>query len=120
MKSERNKQRKEPSWKTRLEKKRKERRQDLSRLDEIFRGRFDCQKYFLRKYHLDKNTVEEVNEMLKPSIIAVSAKIKRFTDRTTQYHHNKLFEKDQKMFYEMLEGKKQAITQPDADEAKRF
>ena len=43
--------------------------------------------------------------MLKQSIIAVSAKIKQFTDRTTQYHHNELLEKDQKRFYKMLEGK---------------
>ena len=65
-------------------------------------------------------TIDEVEEMPKQSIIAVSAKIKQFTDRTTQYHHNKLFEKDQKRFYEMLEGKKQTISQPDVDEAKRF
>ena len=58
--------------------------------------------------------------MLKQSIIAVSAKIKQFTDRTTQYHHNKLLEKDQKRFYEMLKGKKQTIIQPDVDKAKRF
>ena len=58
--------------------------------------------------------------MLKQSIIVVSAKKKQFTERTTQYHHNKLFEKDQKRFYEMLEDKKQTIPQPDADEAKSF
>ena len=72
-----------------------------------------CDQYLLRKYHLDKKTVEEVKEMLKQSIIAVSAKIKRVTDRTTQYHHNKLFEKSQKKFYKVLEDKKQTITQPD-------
>ena len=59
----------------------------------------------------EEKTVDEVEEMLKQSIIAVSAEIKQFTDRTTHYHHNKLFEKDQTRFYEMLKDKKQTITQ---------
>ena len=99
-----------------MEKKQEEKKKDLSRLDEICRGRYECHQYLLRKYHLDENTVEEVEEMLKQSIIVVSAKIKRFTDRTTLYHHNKLFEKNKKRFYEMLKSKKQTITQPDASE----
>ena len=77
MESERNKHRKEPGWKTRLEMKLKEKRKDLSRLDEIFRGMYECHQYLLRKYNLDEKTVEEVKEILKQSIIAVSAKIKR-------------------------------------------
>ena len=40
IKSERNTHRTEPGWKTRLEKKLKERRQDLSRLDKISWGRY--------------------------------------------------------------------------------
>ena len=112
--------REEPGWKTRLERKVSEQRKDLSRLEELTRGKYDGHQYLLRKYHLDEKTVEEVKEMLKQSIIAVTAKIKRYTDRATQYHHNKLFEKDQKRFYNILEGKQQAHVQPDAEEAKTF
>ena len=62
-------------------------------MDEKTRGRYERYQYFLRTYHLYEITVEEVKEMVKQSIIAVSAKIKRFTIRTTQYHHNMLLEK---------------------------
>ena len=65
-KSERNKHQKEPGWKTRLEKKLKERRQDLSRLDEISSGRYECHQYLLRKYHFDKQN-EKQYEYMKDS-----------------------------------------------------
>lgn len=113
--------REESGWTTRLERKVSEQRKDLrSRLEELTRGKYEGHQYLLRKYRLDEKKVEEVKEVLKQSIIAVTAKIKRYTYRATQYHHNKLFEKDQKRFYNILEGKQQADAQPDAENAKTF
>ena len=100
MESERNKHRKEPGWKTRLEMKLKEKRKDPSRLDEIFRGRYECHQYLLRKYNLDEKTVEEVKEMLKQSIIAVSAKIKRLP-RTWIHGCLEMYKVDEKIRHMM-------------------
>ena len=37
----------------------------------------------------------------------IAAKIKRYSERVNQFHQNQLFETDQKIFYQSLDGEEQ-------------
>ena len=60
-------------------------------------------------------------EELKQRIIAKSAKLKRNSDRIDQYRQNRLFENNQKLLFEQLEGiERSNKVIPDAEESREF
>ena len=113
----------EPPWKRRIEENIKQWRKDLSKLAEIERnGRFDpCADRSLLKYQVVERGVIQVTEELRQKVKAAAQKIKRFTERTKQYQQNRLFERDQKRFYQSLDQESsQRRLSPNCDEAKEF
>ena len=93
---------KNPPWKIRLKNKLKDFRKDLSRLEESKRNKYTAHEYLKKKYKRDKKCMNQVKEELVRNIIAITAKIKRYTERMKQHYRNKLFENNQKRFYQEM------------------
>lgn len=119
-KKERNQGFREPPWKWRIQSKIKDKRKDLSRLEDCKRRGVQYQSYMEKKYRLKAKGVDTVVEQLKQDIIALTAKVKRYSDRIKQFQQNRLFEKDQGRFYENLDQPDRVSVQPDAEDAKEF
>nr|XP_054761414.1 uncharacterized protein LOC129267815 [Lytechinus pictus] len=106
-----------PPWKRRLDNQIKGWRTDLSRLTEINLGKADINdfKYLEEKYSIRRKGRKIVVEELKQRITSTTAKVKRYTDRVSQYRQNSLFENNQKRFYQEINGKmKDEVPPPDA------
>ena len=54
------------------------------------------------KYNIKRKGFQTVLEELKQRLTATAAKIKRYEDRVRQYQQNRLFENNQKRFYEEI------------------
>ena len=74
-----------------------------------------------KKYGIRRTGLSTVLEELKQRMIAKSAKMKRYEQRIAQYRQNRLFQSDQKKFYNELNGSKGRTCEvPDAGETRRF
>ena len=85
-----------------------EKRMDLSRLSEWKRNNLKNQQMkdaLTRKYGLHNVDIKEAMEILKQEIAALKLKIARYTTRCEFYRQNKLFETNQKRFYDQLDKK---------------
>ena len=81
----------EPLWK-RIKQRIRQLRQDIS-------------QNLKRKYNIDKKRCRVVLEELKQlSVSAQATKLRRYEDRNTQYRQNRLFETNQRRFFEEIEG----------------
>ena len=115
----------EPFWKKRIKQSIKTWRQDLSKIEEIRRGNMRLRQRererLNRKYHLEENGTLHVSDMLKQKIKAGGIKIKRYDERCQQFKQNQQFRNNQKLFYEVMDGKKrEGAEQPDPIEATTF
>ena len=108
---------KDPPWKTRLENKVKDFRKNLSRLEESKRSKYKVHEYLKKKYKPDKKCISQVKEELVRNIIAITAKIKRYTERMKQYYQNKLFENNQ---YQEMNKKEEIKVIPEKESTKEF
>ncbi|XP_063956544.1 uncharacterized protein LOC135154347 [Lytechinus pictus] len=112
-----------PPWKRRLDNQIKGWRTDLSRLTEINLGKADINdfKYLEEKFSIRRKGRKIVVEELKQRITSTTAKVKRYTDRVSQYRQNSLFENNQKRFYQEINGKmKDEVPPPNPAEAIAF
>ena len=95
----------EPAWKRRLQQKVTDIGKDLDKLRECRRRDFgDPMRVRLeRKYNIKNKGYEVVIEELKQNLQAKSQKIKRYGERHRQYCENRLFENNQKQFYQRIQ-----------------
>ena len=119
------KEKEDPWWKRRIEKKIKDWRKDLSRIDELRRRNWkptEGERTRMNKlYDLDCKGANEVCALLKSKIYSSSIKVKRYVERKIQFHQNTLFKNSQSKLYEELNGKSRGnVEAPKAKEATKF
>ena len=75
-----------------------------------------------KKYNLEKNPIKSCTEELKQEITAISHKIQQYTARCETYCQNKMFDENQRRFYEDLFDKncQQSNEMPDKKETTAF
>ena len=103
-----------PPWKQRMKTKLLQKRMDLSRLSEFKRNKLknnQVMDFLNRKYRLHQVPIDENIEILKQEITALKCKIERYTTRCEFYRQNKLFETNQKRFYNQLDSKQDVPTE---------
>ena len=89
----------EPMWKRRMRKKIDELRGAVGTLQRKQKGEIKKRKgvlYIERKYNVKKKGIETVIEELQQRIVALAARMERYTNRVKQYRQNKLFEANQR------------------------
>ena len=119
--------RNDPWWKRRIEGSIVQWRKDLSKIEELRRGRWkpsDSERKRLDKlYGLTENGAKDVSAFLKSKIHSGSIKVQRYLDRKIQFHQNNLFKNNQSYLYKELSGQAadgRNNQTPDAQEAIRF
>ena len=113
----------EPPWKIRLKKKVEEIQKDLSRIKEAMNRRYNdrMRRKTEQKFNIKRKGYQLVIEELKQRLTATAAKIKRFEDRVKQYQQNRLFENNQKRFYEEIQRKTGRVDEiPNEEETEEF
>ena len=107
-------QQKEPYWKRRIRAKIQQDRSDISRLEEMKKGKKLKDKIVndLKRRHplLQKKGIKVIQEELKQRVTAKAAKIKRFDSRRKQYTHNKIFRNNQRQFYRNIDSSDNSST----------
>ena len=116
---------KEPWWKRRLEKQVRELNIDLGRVNTLIQSGQIKRKYkddLERRYKTRQKGLRTIREEIKQRIAAKIGKIKRYSNRVNQYHQNRVFQNNQKRFFNELngDGEQQENEAPDAKEAKEF
>jgi len=118
---------KDPPWKHRIEKKIQLLRKHLSWIKEIREGRLrdEGKRYEIeRKHQLLQNGTAATEEKIKQRIQANTAKIRRYEKRVKGYHQNQQFNNNQRRLYSSLrEGnqtEQQRIPPPNPDETKEY
>ena len=97
-----------PPWKKRMMTTLTIKRSELSQLTEMKQKKLKNQQIIdqlHRKYFKKDISLVEIIETLKQEILALKNKIERYTTRCEFYRQNKLFETNQKRFYDSLEKK---------------
>ena len=99
----------EPRWKCRIEGDLKKLRQDVNLLTRDLKGELGSKKKqkmkeLYGKYRVKKKELKTVIEELKQRMLAKSAKVKRYEQRTEQFRQNRIFDLDQKKIYAELNG----------------
>lgn len=117
--------RKEPMWKRRIEKDIATLRKHLGKIQEWFRGRWkngkESEKRLLeRKYNVRGAGFKTAMETIKQRISAKAVKVRRYSERVDQQQQNRLFANNQKQFFRALEGDVAVNIPPDADKARQF
>ena len=111
-------------WKRQMRKKIDELRGAVGTLQRKQKGEIKKRKgvsYIERKYHVKKKRIETVIEELQQRIVALAARMERYTNRVKQYRQNKLFETNQRRLYQELNGVNMSETvAPDAEQSKEF
>ena len=116
----------EPRWKRRIEGDLKKLRQDVNLLTRDLKGKLGSKKKqkmkeLYEKYRVKKKGLKTVIEELKQRMLAKSAKVKRYEQRTEQFRQNRIFELDQKKIYAELNGNGiRSNGVPNAEECTKF
>ena len=114
----------EPIWKRRMRKKIDELRGAVGTLQRKQKGEIKKRKgvsYIERKYHVKKKGIETVIQEPQQRIVALAARMERYTNRVKQYRQNKLSETNQRRLYQELNGENMSETvAPDAEQSKEF
>ena len=113
----------EPMWKRRIENQIKQLRKDLSRIEELKKGKKIKARFeeeLQRKYWLKEKGLITVSEELKQRITAKAAKISRFKARIEQFRQNNLFKNNQGRFYDELNGTAETNIAPDKGSSIEF
>ena len=113
----------EPPWKRRLKEKVLELQKDISKVKEAMNRRYNdrMRRKLEKQYNIKRKGFQTVLEELKQRLTATAAKIKRYEDRVKQYQQNRLFENNQKRFYEEIQSKTRKYEEiPDREETKAF
>ena len=117
--------RKQPWWKRRLEQQITDLNRDLGRVNAMIEGKRIKQKHthdLQNRYKIKQKGFGVAREEIKQRIAAKTAKIKRYSDRISQYQQNRTFQNNQKRFYQNVDcGEKQKESQaPQSEQARDF
>ena len=117
--------RKQPWWKRRLEQQITDLNRDLGRVNAMIQGKRIKQKhthYLQNRYKIKQKGFGVAREEIKQRIAAKTAKIKRYSDRISQYQQNRAFQNNQKRLYQNVDcGEKQKESQaPQSEQARDF
>ena len=110
-------------WKRRIENQIRQLRKDLSRIEELKKGRKIKARYeeeLLRKYWLKEKGLITVSEELKQRITVKAAKVSRYKARIEQFGQNILFKNNQGRFYDRLNRTAEANILPDKGNSTEF
>ena len=116
---------KEPWWKRRLESSIKDWRKDLSKLEELKKGKYtlkeDERARMNRRYELEWQGYLYAIHILKSKIQRASVKIRYYNESRLQFHQNKLFDTNQAKLYSELNGEDNSPNEvPEPTEATNF
>ena len=105
-------EKKEPSWKIRIESDITNLRRDINRLERERQGETRGKektkiKELNAKYRVKKKRMNLVIEELKQALVEKNTKVKRYEEKISQFRQNQLFPVNQKLVYEELNGEKQ-------------
>ena len=127
VKEKERKEKQEPFWKRRIEQKIKELRKDISLIERMDEGKLVGAKAQRHKervdrvYYMKEKGRKRVKEELKQRVTAKAAQIKRYNDRIKQYRQNRMFQDNQRRFYDEIDkGGTTSNVIPDAEESKKF
>ena len=99
----------EPFWKRRIKGNIELWRKDLSKIEEIRRGKMRLKQIererLNRKYNLEEKGTLYTSNMLKQKIMAGRIKIKRYDERCQEFKQNQLFRTNQKLSVLLMERK---------------
>ena len=111
-----------PWWKRRLERKVKEIRKDLSRVNECQTREWNdpLRKQLEYKYRIKSKGYKVAIEELKQRLKATAAKLKGYNERERQFRENRMFTNNQGRFFQMLNKGECTVTKPDSEQSKRF
>lgn len=113
-----------PWWHRRLENDIKVLRSNISVLESKRAGKlkkFSKYKMLEKKYSIKKKGFQVVLEELKQRLVAKSGKVRRYEQRIKQYTQNRLFNSNQKRFYQQLDGRlEKEVVVPDAKQSVSF
>ena len=117
----------DPWWKRRIQGSISQWRKDLSKVEELRRGRWkpsDSERKRLDKlYGMTEKGAKDVSAFLKSKIHSGSVKVQRYLKRSVQFHQNNLFKNNQSYLYKELNGQVAHggnNLAPDAQEATAF
>ena len=117
----------DPWWKRRIEGSIAQWRKDLSKVEELRRGRWkpsDSERKRMDKlYGLTEKGAKDVGAFLKSKIHSGSVKVQRYLKKSVQFHQNTLFKNNQSALYKELNGQAahdRNNPAPDAQEANAF
>ena len=114
----------EPWWKRRIQRDIKRLQKYIGVLERKKRGELRKRgkyKMLERRYKIKGKGLNVVLEELKQRTAAKKAKVNRYVQRMKQYLQNRMFNVDQKKFYQELNGEsRQEKIIPDAEESKIF
>lgn len=114
----------EPRWKRRLLNNIKKWRADISNLENLKNKTLKNRKlklYLVRKYLESGREIKETIEILKQRVTATGKKIERYEARIKQYQQNKMFNNNQRRFYQQLQGEDTMTSiLPDKNETTTF
>ena len=117
---------KDPWWKRRIERSIVQWRKDLSKIEELRRGRWKPseseRKRMDKLYDLTEKGAKDVGAFLKSKVHSGSVKLQRYLKKSVQFHQNTLFKNNQSALYKELNGVSQDRNNPapDAQEANAF
>ena len=123
IKIEKGRKQAEPMWKRRIENQIRQLRKDLSRIEELKKGRKIKARYeeeLQRKYWLKEKGLITVSEELKQRITAKAAKVSRYKARVEQFGQNNPFKNNQGRFYDELKGTAETNIAPDKGSSTEF
>ena len=116
----------ETRWKRRIERDIKKLKQDVNLLTRDLKGELGLKKKqnmkeLYEKCKVKRKGLKTVIEELKQSMLAKSAKVKRYEQRIEQFRLNRIFDLDQKKIYtELNENGIRLNDVPNAEECTRF
>ena len=98
---------------------------DLGRVNAMMKGKSIKMKYIQdlqNRYKIIQKGQGVAKEEIKQKITAKTAKIKRYSDRISQYQQNRMFQNTQKQFYKNVDrGETQKDYQaPQSEQAMEF
>ena len=114
---------KEPWWKIKIQQSIQELRKHINILEWKERGEIKKKKkhrVIERKYRVKKKGLKLVLEEVKERIYAKATRIKSYDQRFEQFRINRLFQQDQEIVYQQLNGKTESSETPDTEESMRF
>ena len=114
----------EPFWRRRMKKQIKDLESDITRLEQWRVDKLESKYWKVRlqkKYFVKNKGVSTVIEELKQRVKVIKAKIRKYDARNDTFHQNRLFETNQRLLFEKLEGMERGNdVKPNADESTAF